>query len=127
MKKWNRGLDKARSILRSGKGETLMESLISLLAFGVLVVAVTAMVHTALAITGVSVRNAQAMQQDINRVIRADYGGAPVTIAFSYEIDGVVYEAEHNVIIYTGYEVEDEYGVTTYVSDDRIIAFAPVW
>ncbi|MCL2538700.1 MAG: hypothetical protein FWE66_00015 [Oscillospiraceae bacterium] len=95
-------------ILRSKGGETIMESVVSMLVFSVLLVAVSAMVHTALTMILGSVRSAGIMQeQTINPVILSEYTETGASTTLTFTCDG--FSAWHEVIM----------------SDSDVLAFIP--
>jgi len=103
MKKW---VLKTKNILRSKRGETLMESIVSLLILTILLTAVGMMIQTALNMTLISTQNAREMQHDIaNPTIRALYatGSTDDTeIIFSSPEIGAGFTASHEVVIFDG-------------------------
>lgn len=66
---------KLKAILGSNKGESLMESLMSIIIFAVMIEAVTLMIMTALRMNSSSITKASASQTSINSSVVADYGG----------------------------------------------------
>jgi hypothetical protein len=61
-----------RAVLKCKKGETLMESIASILIFTVLVAAITMMITLSLRITSVSVGASEGMQARVNAVLTGD-------------------------------------------------------
>ncbi len=82
--------------IRSKKGETLIESLVSILILTLLSLAVAVAVQSALNITGDSLKRAQETQDKVNAVIHAASGTAG-TITFE-DSNGIT--AHHTVTIY---------------------------
>jgi Tfp pilus assembly protein PilV len=71
-------------ILTCKKGESLVESVVSILIFTLYMSAVTAMLATALRITAVSAVTAQALQETANNVIMGNaYAANPDTLTFT--------------------------------------------
>jgi Tfp pilus assembly protein PilV len=62
-------ITKIAAILKSRRGETLMEGLVSILVFTILLSAVTLMIMTSLRVTGFSTREAGAMQEAANNAL----------------------------------------------------------
>lgn len=64
---------KLKAILSSNKGESLMESLISMVVFAIMIEAVTLMIMTALRMNSSSITKATASQTSINNEITGVY------------------------------------------------------
>jgi len=62
--------DKARAIIRSTSGESLMEGIISILVFTVLIASITMMLLLSLRITGAATNAADVRQREANAVLR---------------------------------------------------------
>lgn len=106
MKMW---IQKTKKIIRSNKGETLVESIVSLLVLSILLFAVTTMIQTALRITSASTQTAKGIQDTLNIVIRSEYSDSvPDQITFTASGFGI--SATHDIILN---------------KDGGIIAFAP--
>lgn len=96
-----------KKILRSQKGELLVESLVSLAILSILLTTVTAMVQFSLRVTYNTTQNAMAQQEDIlNPIIWTDYDGssptvtaAKITFTETLVTDGI--EAFHDVYFNT--------------------------
>ena len=101
-----------RRPLRSRKGETLLETVISFLLLAVLLMGVSFMTETALRITRASTDSARATQQEVvNPLLRRDAGRfAPgATVEFSFPGTGLE-KVSHPVRLY---------------QDNGLIAFIP--
>jgi len=71
MRKW---IDKLLKIIHRNEGETVVESIVSLLVLSILLLAAAAMIQTALKMTVIATQNAKEMQEDtMNPVIWSDY------------------------------------------------------
>jgi len=104
-----------KKIFRSNKGETLVESIVSLLILSVLLLAVTTMIQTALRMTSASAQKARGMQEDtVNPVILADYRDSENDVAITFEATAI--EGEHNI--------EAKHNVV-FNQDGGLIAFSP--
>ena len=95
-------LTKIKSNIFSKKGETLVESLISILVFSLILVTVVLTVNTALRITALATENAIALQEEMNEIVRARFISptVPLDITFTYTIEGGgsgTIEITHNV------------------------------
>lgn len=66
-------LNRAKAILSSQKGESLMESIASILIFNILMLAVATMIKTSLRITEHSTASASSRQEQANDFIIEDY------------------------------------------------------
>jgi Tfp pilus assembly protein PilV len=60
------------NILKSRRGETLMEGMTSILVFTVLLAAVTSIIAASLRITSIATREAAAIQDAVNDVLEGD-------------------------------------------------------
>ncbi|MCL2068963.1 MAG: hypothetical protein FWH00_03600 [Oscillospiraceae bacterium] len=76
--------NRAKKITRSAQGETLMESIVSLLILSILLISVTVIVQTALGMTSASLQRAEQAQDEINDIVRSmDYSSLPdIVITF---------------------------------------------
>lgn len=74
---------KIKAILSGNSGETLVESLISILVFAILIETVTLMIMTALRMNGTSISNATASQTSINENIVKDFSGLTGTLTLN--------------------------------------------
>ena len=95
-----------KSIIKSKNGETLVESVISLLIFSFLLLTITLTIQTALRITSISTQAAYRAQNEINEIVAGFYPTpSSGTITFSFEagagvgVPGEASDASHNVII----------------------------
>lgn len=102
----NRLLRKIKKRIRSKKGETLIESLASVLVLTVLSLGVAASIQVALKITGDSLEKAEITQGEVNSVVSGASGEPGSTITFT----GAEITASHKVSLY---------------NDGGIIAFYP--
>jgi len=93
MRKW---IHKIEKNIVSKRGETLAESIVSLLIFAILMLSVTMMIQTALRTTARSTRAAREAQDHINLVILSKYD-EETDITFSYEIAGETKSVRHRV------------------------------
>ena len=106
---------RAKKIFRSKKGETLMESIVSMLVLSVLLAAITMMILTALKFTNTLTQRATTMQEEkINPAVLLSKTTGSGEITFTAASDApdaaTDISAKHNVRVY---------------DDDGIIAFAP--
>lgn len=110
MRNWIRNTQVA---LGSAKGESLIESVISLLILSILMLAVAAILTTSLNITVRAVGNATALQEDtVNTIIMSDLSdGEEGDIAFRFE------DAASGIDIFSTHEI--------MCTDDEIFAFEP--
>jgi len=104
-----------KKIFRSNKGETLVESIVSLLILSILLLAVTTMIQTALRMTSASAQKARGVQEDtVNPVILADYRDSENDVAITFEATAI--EGEYNI--------EAKHNVV-FNQDGGLIAFSP--
>lgn len=102
-------IQRIKRIIRSNKGETIVESIVSLLILSILLLAVTTIIQTALRMTSVSIQNAKETQDLFNIVAKAEYSDSePAEITFS--ASDINISATHHII---------------FNKDDGIIAFSP--
>lgn len=102
-------IQRIKKIIRSNKGETIVESIVSLLILSILMLAVTTIIQTALKMTSVSIQNAKETQDVLNIIAQAEYSDSePAEITFS--ASDISISATHNTILN---------------KDGGIIAFSP--
>jgi uncharacterized protein (UPF0333 family) len=90
-------IQKIKKILHSNKGETLIESIASLLVLTVLIAAISTMINFSLRITSDATRNARAMQDTVNEVIWEEPGDS-LEITFTFiDSGGIAISASHDV------------------------------
>jgi len=96
-----------KGILRSKRGELVLESIVSLLMFSILLAGVSAMLQTSIMMISVSIRNAKELQeQTINKITLSEYeysSEAVLTLTHAYG------SASHEIVF----------------NDSDIIAFVP--
>ncbi len=108
-------ITKAKSILISRRGETLVEGIVSLFIFSVLILGVSSMIVTSLRISQNATETAQDLQNTVNRATEeTDYEGSSVagnsyTIKFS-DPSNILGDTVHNLELF---------------NSDGIIAFRP--
>jgi hypothetical protein len=107
MKTW---VSKIRGILRSDRGESIMEAVASMLILAILLATITSMIQTSLKWTGIYLQESRAMQDIINPVRLGVYGVYSETVEISFKADVTKVEASHNVDFY---------------DNNGIIAFSP--
>jgi len=101
---------KIKRILRSNAGETIMESIASLLVLAILLMAVTMMIQTSLRMTAASnVSATESQAGTVNSAILGIFSGKGKDIVFS--APGGEISAAHTV---------------NFTNDDGIIAFIPL-
>jgi len=99
---------KIKRLLISKKGETIVESIVSIFIMTVLLVSVTSMIQIALRTTSSSIKEAKRVQEEIiNPLISSGGSGNMVTLTF--KIPGLP-DVTHNVVL---------------SANEGIIAFAP--
>jgi len=110
-------IHKIKRILCSNKGETIMESIASLLILSILLMAVTMMIQTAQQLTAMSTTTATDVQENtINSAILGDYDGEKNLII-------TLENAESSV---GAYEVNMTASHAVIFTDDSgVVAFAP--
>ena len=107
MKKWT---DKTKATIQCDKGETLIETIVSIIIFAIFMLAISMMISTSLKLTSVSTQNTNHMQEEIiNPVMMYEYNDSTnVNISFSNSVFGI--STSH----------------TTRLNDkDGIVAFTP--
>lgn len=94
--------DRIKTILTDKRGESLVESLASMMLFTLLMINITMMINTSLQITGVSTVNAKNKQDNANKyileiydsksshnlILRDDMNGINVAIPVDFSDDG---------------------------------------
>lgn len=104
-------IQRIKKTIRSNKGETIMEGIVSLLVLSILLLVVTTMIQTALRMTSVSIQNAKESQDVFNDVALSEYSDSEsAEITFSFSFSGTSMSAAHDIIVN---------------KDGGIIAFAP--
>jgi Tfp pilus assembly protein PilV len=97
------------SILRSRRGETLMEGITSVLVFSILIAAVTMIITVSLRVSSAATMEAQAMQAAANEALRGEGDPVPGFDEIVFTVNG------ENIII-----------DVAAVENNGFIAFAPV-
>ena len=90
MKLWSHKLKKTKKNLRSKRGETIMEAIVSLLILGIFMTTVVSIVRYSLVMTGMALSEATAAQTGFNQLIHEDFGSPPPTsviLTFSLDLD----------------------------------------
>jgi Tfp pilus assembly protein PilX len=85
-------MKKIAALLKSRRGESLMESIVSIMVFTILVAAVTTIISVSLRITSTATREATDMQNAANAALQGidDTGRSPVerAIPIIFTVDG---------------------------------------
>ena len=103
-------LQRIKKNITDSKGETLMESIISLLILSVLLVAVATMIQAALGLTNSLTQRANSTQEDtINPVILTDYSNSITNSIIFFAEDGSI-SAAHDVLVF---------------NEDGLVGFSP--
>jgi len=89
--------DRLRAELSSRGGETLVETVISLLIFTVVMLAVTYMLTTSLRLVNKAQETARLLQDRDNAVAAGDYTGSAGTVAFTIDALGVT--SSHGAVV----------------------------
>jgi len=77
MIRWINGfLRRARVALSNARGETILESVVSMMVFSIFTLAIMTTLLTALRITGVATREANEKQMQVNQLVLAEYTDA---------------------------------------------------
>lgn len=106
MKEW---INRTKGIILSSGGETLMESLVSLLVLTILLLTVTAMIKTSFNMSGATIKNATDEQETVNKLVLSDYGD-------DYFESDITFSSEDGI--------SSTHGIKLFDSDGYI-AFAP--
>lgn len=106
MRMWTLRINK---IICLNKGETLVESVVSLLVLSLLLLVVTATIQTALRMTSVSLQKVKETQDVLNAVARSEYSESELA-EITFSASGLGISAKHNIVLN---------------KDGGIIAFAP--
>ena len=113
MKQLNRNLKVIKRILnerlRSKRGESIMEALVSLLILGILMTTIVSIIRFSMVVTGDSVRRATIAQTEINRLMFDIYdidpdinpGGNEAQGALTFSNSELGVETMHDVVFYT--------------------------
>jgi hypothetical protein len=96
-------INKIIKALRSSNGETVMEAVASLLILTILLTSIVYMIRFSLVLTGDTIVTASVAQEEINDIIRDDYGvGGGVTAQIIFDSEcGLIYNAHHQIVIYS--------------------------
>lgn len=110
-------LNKAKTILSGQKGESLMESIASILIFNILMLAVATMIKTSLRITEYSTTSAATRQEQANNFILENYPTSTDTpkLELRERASDVTY-VSHNINV----DID-----VTYYDDGTFQAFTP--
>lgn len=100
---------KLKTVLLNNKGESLMESVASLLIFSILMMAVATMITASLRITSASTKDASERQDAVNKGIMEDYDTTPTNDTLTFEGTGI------NVTIPV--EISDEDGYVAFIPE----------
>ena len=117
MSEWIRGFSnlKIKKMLSSNRGESLVESLVSLAVLTVLLVAIGLIIHTALRMTSISsVEATRTQEQVINPAISTEFGDdetGEITFSFRFGVGTPLINVTHDVKIY---------------EEEGVIAFSPI-
>ncbi|MCL1819030.1 MAG: hypothetical protein FWG36_00065 [Oscillospiraceae bacterium] len=104
---------KAGKILRSSRGETLIESIASLVMLTVLLLTVSVMLASAMKMTSVSTQDSIKMQEEeVNPVLMSDYSNINARIS-------VITFRSPNSGIHSSHQV-------TLIEEYNVLAFVPV-
>jgi len=108
--------------LRSNRGETLVEAIVSILLLAILMTTVTLMIQTSLRLTANSMQDAERVQNDLFNpaVWNTQEGLTPGQISFNYSPDSSSINADYGIFIDTKHDIqlfEDEF--------NDIVAFYP--
>ena len=88
MKLWT---DKIKNVLRSKKGETMMEAIVSIIILAILLTTITAMISTSRLITARSMQRAGEVQEDIfNKIAQGNDLDSLEVSTSRFDDDGVV-------------------------------------
>jgi Tfp pilus assembly protein PilV len=77
-------MTKIKKLLLSKKGESLIESLVSIIIFSLLIVTITLTIATALRITAQATGDARLAQEAVNDIIAGRATGTPNEVTFSF-------------------------------------------
>jgi len=87
-----RSINKARAVINSNSGETLIEGIVSILVFTVLIATITVMINVSLRISSRAMDSADVMQKSAVAVLAGDVTNPDIVISDDYEtilvIDG---------------------------------------
>lgn len=101
MKGLTRLLNKLKNILTGKRGESLMESIASILILNILMLAVTVMIKTSLRITEQSTTSASSIQEQANSIIFEEYPPSADTPTLELRDSGSGYNIDVDIeVIY---------------------------
>ena len=120
MKEW---ITNIKRVLRSKRGETLMEAIVSVFVLILLVTAVGTTIQYATKLTGLSIRQAEGAQANINHLVAPAYESADaasewsIEITLSYDVPGGIESgaAKHDAVLRE----------VTFDDGSRVFAFVP--
>ena len=91
-------LHKFKFIIQSKKGESLVESIISIMIFSLLLVTIALTIQTALRISTITSEDANRLQRTANELIAGQFDDAVIgTISFT-STGGVTINSSHQVV-----------------------------
>jgi len=92
--------DSIKKVLRSNRGETLVEAIVSILLLAILMTTVTAMIQTSLRLTANSMRDAEELQSDtFNLAIAGTHPDfSPGVVAFETKSPALI-KTQHDIDI----------------------------
>ena len=96
-----------KSPMCNNKGESLIETIVSMIMFGIYMIAITGIINTALGITRTSTKNAETVQKTIIN---------PAILEENYDFTGTV--------TFSGGGISASHTINIY-DDSGIIAFMP--
>ena len=105
-----------KKVLRTNKGETLMEAIVSILLLAILLTTITAMIRSSLNMTANIMQEAQRVQEElINPAFLATIDPANLDadeVSFTFTASSIVMTASHDVLVFD--------------NTDNISAFYPI-
>ena len=101
-----------KKTLRSKRGESLMEAIVSLLILGILMTTIVSVIRFSMTMTGTSIRDATITQSDMNSLRLEDLGENLSPVLLTITADGYIQiDASHDVELHV---------------ENNIVAFYPI-
>jgi len=105
-------MTKIKKAIRSKRGESLMEAIVSLLILGILMTTIVSVIRFSMVMTGNSIREATTTQNDMNDIRLENLGASSSLVLLTFTANGYnLIEASHDI---------------NFHAENNIVAFYPV-
>jgi len=119
----SKNMSQVKKILRSKRGETLMEGIVSVLILGILMAAVVSIIQFSIRTTGDAILASTEAQETVNRIINQDYELSEER-TLTFELVFSFYNADGTALQTRPAIANQEVRLNT--GSDEIVAFHPV-